>query len=109
VNARGGWIHPIYRCTPSIVWVRDTGQTLAVDEETGQSWTLRGVEAVVWDLLTVGYAYRRIVTLLALIFSLSTAEAEQTLASLLRRWQETELVRVSEEAKDGESDHQCSV
>jgi len=105
VNGRGGWVHPIYRCTPSIVWVRDAGQTLAVDEETGQAWTLCGVEAVVWDLLTVGYAYRRIVLLLSLIFSLPAAAAAQALDSLLRRWREMDLVQVSEEADDGKPDH----
>ena len=96
---------PIYRCTSSIVWVRDAGQTLAVDEETGRSWTLRGVEAVVWDLLTVGYAYRRIVLLLSLIFSLPAAAAAQALDSLLRRWREANLIQVFEEADDGEPDH----
>ena len=97
--------NPIYRCTPSIVWVRDAGQTLAVDEETGQSWILRGVEAVAWDLLTVGYAYRRTVSLLALILSLPAAEATRVLDSLLRRWREAELLQVFEEADDGEPDH----
>ena len=98
-----------YRCTPAIAWVRDASQTLAVDEETGQSWILRGVEAVAWDLLTVGYAYRRMVSLLALILSLPAAEAAQTLDSLLRRWGEADLLQIFEEADDGEPDHQRGV
>jgi hypothetical protein len=64
----------IYHCSPSIIWVKDADQTLVVDRETGQSWALRGVEAVVWDLLTIGYSYQRIVPMLSLILSLSIAK-----------------------------------
>ena len=55
-----------YCCAPSIIWVRDADQTLLVDQETKQSWSLRGVSAVIWDLLTVGYSHQRIVPLLSL-------------------------------------------
>ena len=99
----------IYRCTPSIVWVRDAGQILLVEEETGRSWALQGLEAVVWDLLAVGYSVRRIVLLLSLIFSFPAAEAEQALAGVLQTWRETNIVQVFVEANDGELDHQCSL
>ncbi|MBU0703104.1 MAG: hypothetical protein KKC18_04485 [Chloroflexi bacterium] len=90
-----------YCCSPSIVWVKDAGQTLVVDRETRQTWTLRGMEAVVWDLLAVGYSYQRIVPLLSLIFSLSAGEAKSTLTGLLREWQDTGIVQVCREANDG--------
>ena len=91
----------IYRCSPSIVWVKDADQTLAVDTETEQSWPLRGVEAVVWDLLAVGYSYQKIVPMLSLILSLPIEEAERALASVLEKWRDAGVVRVSGEAKDG--------
>lgn len=99
----------IYRCSPSIIWVKDTNQTLVVDRETGQSWALRGVEAVVWDLLTIGYSYQRIVPMLSLILSLSTEEAEYTLAGVLRKWRDASIVQEPFEANDGEFDCQCGM
>lgn len=58
----------IYHCSPSTIWVKDADQTLVVDRELGQSWVLCGVEAVIviWDLLRVGYSYRKIVPMLSL-------------------------------------------
>ena len=91
----------IYRCSPSIIWVKDAKQTLVVDEETERFWTLRGAAAVVWDLLAVGYSCRRIIPMLSLIFSLSVEEAEHTLADVLRKWQGAGIVRVAGGTNDG--------
>ena len=99
----------IYHCSPSIIWVKDADQTLVVDGELGQSWALRGAEAVTWDLLTVGYSSREIAQVLSLILSLSVEEAEHTLASVLRKWRYANIVQVSGEANDGEPDGQCGV
>ena len=92
---------PTYRCSPSIAWVKDAGQTLVVDRETRQSWTLRGMEAVVWDLLAVGYPHRKIIPMLSLIHSLSVEEAKDALAEVLRKWREAGLVQVSREGDGG--------
>jgi hypothetical protein len=96
----------IYHCAPSIIWVKDADQTLVVDRGTGQSWALRGVEAVVWDLLSVGYSYHRIIPMLSVMLSLSAEEARRTLADVLRTWQDVSILRVSGEANDGEPDRQ---
>ncbi len=90
-----------YRCSPSIVWVKDAEQTLVVDRETEQSWVLCDVEAVVWDLLAVGYSYHRIVPLLSLILSLSVDEAGHTLAGVLQKWQDAGIVQAAEGTGDG--------
>lgn len=99
----------IYRCSPSIVWVKDAHQTMVVDKETGQSWVVRGAEAVVWDLVTVGYSHRRIVWMLFLILSLSVEEGNRILAGVLRQWRDAGIVQVSGEVADGKLDHQHSV
>jgi hypothetical protein len=99
----------IYRCSPSIIWVKDADQTLVVDQETGRSWFLQGAEAVMWGLLTVGYAYRRVVPMLSLILSLPEEEAERRFVGALRKWLDARLVQVSGEADDGELDRQCGV
>jgi hypothetical protein len=90
-----------HRCSPSIIWVKDADQTLVVDREMGQLWALHGAEAVIWDLLTVGYSSRKIIPMLSLIFSLSVEEAEHTFADVLRKWRDANIVQVSGEADDG--------
>lgn len=92
----------VYRCSPSIAWVRDANQTLVVDRETEQSWILHGVEAIVWDLLTVGYSYQSMVSMLSLTLSTSAEEAERTLAGVLEEWQGDGIVQVYERGDDGE-------
>ena len=90
-----------YRCSPSIVWVKDAGQTLVVDEETEQFWALRGAEAVVWDLLAVGYSYRKIIQMLSLIYSLSVEKARDTLVGVLQKWKNANIIRVPGGSNDG--------
>jgi hypothetical protein len=97
------------RCAPSIIWVRDADQTLLVDQETKQSWSLRGVSAVIWDLLAVGYSHQRIVPLLSLIISLPIEEVEQSFTKVLGKWLDEGIVQTSGEAKDGELDRQCGM
>lgn len=99
----------IYRCSPSIVWVNDAEQTLVVDKETKQSWVLCGTEAVVWDLLAVGYSYQRIVPMLSLSLSLSVEEAEHTLTGVLRKWQDASIIQVAGGTDGGELGYQCSM
>jgi len=99
----------IYTCAPSIIWVRDADQMLLVDQETKQSWSLRGVSAVIWDLLAVGYSHQRIVPLLSLIISLPIEEVEQSFTKVLEKWLDEGIVQASREAKDGELDHQCGM
>ena len=99
----------IYRCAPSIVWAKDVDQTVVVDQETRYSCSLRGADAVAWDLVTMGYSYRRIVRLLSLILSLSPDEAEGVLVGALQQWRDAGIVQVSGEFDDGEPDHQYGV
>jgi hypothetical protein len=99
----------IYRCSPAIVWVRDAGQILLVDREAEQSWSLHDAEAVIWDLLTVGYSYAKIVQMLSLTLSLSVEQANHTLSNVLRNWRDAGIVQVSGDAQNGEPGNQCCV
>jgi hypothetical protein len=98
-----------YRCSPAIVWVRDAGQILLVDKEAEQSWSLHDAEAVIWDLLTVGYSYEKIVQMLSLTLSLSVEQADRTLSNVLRNWRDAGIVQVSGDVKSGEPGNQCCV
>ena len=91
----------LYRCSPSVAWVKDAEQTLVVDRENQRSWALRDTEAVMWDLLTVGYSYRKLVSMLSLLLALSLEEAERTVADVLRKWRDAGIVYVSQEANGG--------
>lgn len=93
--------HPVYCCSPSVVWVKDAEQTLVVDRENQQSWAFHGAEAVMWDLLTVGYSYQKLVTMLSLLLSLPTEEAGRTLADALEKWRDAGIVSASQEADGG--------
>ena len=75
-----------YRCSPTILWLRDAEQTLLVDRGRGLSWSLGGVEAVVWDWLAVGRTYEQLVEMLALTLSLPGTDARCQLDRILQRW-----------------------
>lgn len=98
-----------YRCSPAIVWVRDAGQILLVDREAEQSWSLHDAEAVIWDLLMVGYSHEKMIQMLSLTLSLSTDQADHTLSSVLRNWRDAGIVQVSGDSQNGEPGNQCCV
>jgi len=86
----------VYRCSPAIVWVSDAGQALLVDREAAQFWLLHLPDAAIWDWLVAGYSYEKIVRMLGLILSLSTAEAERTLVRVLENWRDAGIIQVLE-------------
>jgi hypothetical protein len=90
-----------YRPAPSIIWTRELDQTLLIDRERGTSWTMRGTEAVVWDLLVLAYPYPRIVALLSVLQGFSAEEARGALSALLVRWQGEGLLEISGNREDG--------
>jgi hypothetical protein len=94
-------------CSPSIAWVKDAGQTLVVANEAGsvpdrtergggaRSWSLCGVEATIWDLLSLGYPFERIAAFLAVLLCAPQQQAEDGLWAVLQRWAERDMVRIS--------------
>jgi len=87
-----------FRCNPAIAWVKDEAQTLLVDEEHGCCWSLRGVQAVIWDLLALGYPIERQIEFLALLEDGPGAEAEKTLATTVQAWHQAGILQPAEEA-----------
>jgi hypothetical protein len=94
------------RCAPSIAWLRDDGQTLLVDAEREQFWSIHGVEAAIWDFLALAHPYEKIVRFLSLLMTASTDEAERTFLAVLRDWQRTGIVQVVKEGERGQSGDQ---
>jgi hypothetical protein len=76
-----------YRCAPTIAWVKDAGQTLLVEEKGRRAWSLRGEEAVVWDLLNLGYSFDRTVAFLSDLLEIPGEEARMRLCGFIREWE----------------------
>ncbi len=96
----GTWL--AYRCAPAIAWLRDAGQILLIDVDTGQSWRIRGVEAAIWDFLTLAYPYARIVRFVSLLLRTPIDEAERTLLATLHGWQSAGIVQTIRKDDCGE-------
>lgn len=69
-------------------WVRDAAQILVVDECRERVWSLRGVEAAIWDLLVLGYSLERMVDFLSVLQETPQQEAHAVLLQLLRKWEQ---------------------
>jgi hypothetical protein len=92
-----------YGCAPAITWLRDADQILLIDAEREQFWSLRGVEAAIWDLMILAYPYEKTVHLLSLLLRNSTDEAEKVFLTTLDSWHYAGIIQVVEENKRGES------
>ncbi len=81
-----------YACKPGVAWVKDHDCTIVVQPESGQSWTLRDSEALIWNWLAVGYPSAKVITLLALVQSMSEGMAAVVFADTLHSWADCGLI-----------------
>jgi hypothetical protein len=86
----------VYRCGPEIAWVKDMERTILVQEAEGRSWSLQGQEAMIWDLLTLGYSFERVVAFLSVSAADSVEETGGTLLALLQQWEQVGIVQIVE-------------
>lgn len=70
-------------------WVIDAHQTIIVNEQSDEYTGLSDVEAVIWDWLTLNYAYN---DLLRMIDALEQTNAEKLLHTTLQKWVHTGLL-----------------
>jgi hypothetical protein len=91
----------VYCCAPTVAWIRDADRMILVEEAKGRCWHLQGVEAVIWDLLTLHYPWDGIVDFLAVLLGASVQEASKTLLAALRDWKEAGIVCTGEETRRG--------
>lgn len=82
-----------YRCGPAIAWVKDADRTLLVQEEKARSWSLDGVEAVIWDLLALNYPARQITFFLSVFLDVSSEEANHTLLAVVQKWEKAGILQ----------------
>ena len=84
-----------YHCARAITWVKDASQTLLVEDEKGQAWSLQGVEAMIWDLFALGYSFEKTAEFLSVMMNDSRREASKVLAATLHGWEKAGIVRVT--------------
>jgi hypothetical protein len=84
-----------YCCAPGIVWAKDTGQTILVEQQGERIWILRDVEAAVWDLLTLGYRFGSAVRFLSVFLQVPAEDAGSTLLTILKEWEGAGIVRAT--------------
>jgi hypothetical protein len=92
-----------FDCAPSISWVKDAGQVILVEGRGERCWSLRGVEAVIWDLLILKYGYDRLVDFLAELSQSSKGNAEATLLATIGHWEEEGIVTGDGRERHGKS------
>lgn len=91
----------VYHCAPTVCWVKDSEQTILVEEQNGQACSLCGLEAVVWDLLVLEYPAERIVKFLAALLDEPSEMAREELRSVLQRWEELGFLRATGKGSSG--------
>ncbi len=57
-----------------------------VDSQRGFSWSLKGVDAAMWDLLASGYPFQKIVYFVSIWLGLTEAETKQIVLARLDDW-----------------------
>lgn len=85
-----------YCCVPTIVWVKDAEQTILIETVGKRSWIIRGMEAAIWDWLTLNHPAERVVRFLSALSGTSTEEARKVLSSILQGWEKAGIVQVTE-------------
>jgi hypothetical protein len=88
-------------CAPHISWVKDADQTILVESGGEKSWSLKGREAMVWDLLNLRYSLEGLVGLLAALLEESEEEARSYLVGLVREWGEDGIVQTVRRGQRG--------
>lgn len=85
-----------YCCVSNIVWVKDKNGVFLVDPKADRSWSMNGIDAAIWDWLTLGYRHEQAVFLLSLILRVPEDEARQVICETLYRWQRMGIVEQTE-------------
>jgi len=90
--AAGGRVEP-FRSADGIVWVKDADRTILINEESGETCTLLGVDAAIWDLFCLGYRFECAVHFLGALLGLPHGRAAELLRSTADAWCEAGWLR----------------
>jgi hypothetical protein len=76
----------VLACPVSVSWAKDAGGIVLVDERSGETRLLWGLECTVWSWLSLGYSYADLAGFLAEILPAPIEEAEARLSEILEGW-----------------------
>ncbi len=86
-----------WRFAPQVTWAVDLAGITVIHSATGCVASLEYHEAALWDLLSRGYSYDRLIALVCAIASLEPQDAEQWVLTTTKEWTEAGLlVKVSD-------------
>ena len=74
-----------YRLSPNVRWVVERF-TVTLTDGKGRVRALRYPEAAIWDLVSRGYAYDKVVPMMAHIAARDTAAADTLVRTTLEDW-----------------------
>jgi hypothetical protein len=77
---------PRYIPPASICWCVDARQVIIVDEGHGVAHTLTGLPAALWQWLSLGYNYPRLVEFTAQYLNCPLEQADQPVNAILTGW-----------------------
>jgi len=84
---RGGTAPTLgFRCASQVLWAIETRGILLVDPTTERSCSLPYPHAAIWDLMSRGCSYPKMISALFAIGSLEREEAERLLDESLLEW-----------------------
>ena len=82
-----------FYCREDILWAKDYDNIVIISLAQNVAHTLEGVEATIWEYLTLGYSQSKLTTQLSSIFSISPELASTTIVKTLISWEKKDLVR----------------
>lgn len=74
-----------YSCHPKVTWVVETHGLLLIHHALDKSLRLEYPEAAVWDFVSQGYEYSRMVYLVAKIASIEREECDSIIRNCLEK------------------------
>lgn len=90
----------VYYPSSKLRWINDLDRIIIVDERSGLSHELEGLQAAIWDWLTFSPSHLQLVSYLAALSALPEDEAESTLLKIIADWHQNNLL-IMEEVTNG--------
>lgn len=84
-----------------ICWVQDANQILIVDERAKHTYSLQGIEAVLWSWLSCDYKFEKIMAMLAVLLNINREDTERFSSDVLKKWLESGILEMVQEHSVG--------
>jgi hypothetical protein len=82
-----------FSCCEDIQWAKDSDRIVVISLDQNTSYALEGIEAMVWEYLTLGYTDPQLTTQLSALLDTSPACAHTTVTEILVAWERKGLIK----------------